>query len=77
MRVHNVTQNLDEDPISFKIHKPCTCTILCCNRPVIHIDYCEDNTDQYIGKIEDEYDFYNFNFNIINENGDKRFRIHA
>ncbi len=76
MNVFNVT-NLDEDPVSLKIHKPCTCVFMCCNRPVIYIDYCEDGTDVFIGKIEDEYDFCNFNFNVRDETGAKKFRVHA
>lgn len=76
MKVSNVT-TLDEDPLSIKVRKECTMTCLCLNRPVIHIEYCEDGQDMFIGKIEDEYDFCNFNFNILNESGDKRFRIYA
>ena len=31
----------------------------------------------YLGKIEDEYDFCNFNFNIFDKNGKKVFRVYA
>jgi len=41
MKVSNVT-TLDEDPLSIKVRKECTMTCLCLNRPVIHIEYCED-----------------------------------
>lgn len=63
--------------MALKIHKPYTCTCLCLNRPVIHVDYTEDGQEMYLGKIEDEYDFCNFNFNIFDKNGKKVFRVHA
>lgn len=76
MNLFNVT-NHDEDPISLKVIKEYSCTFLCFNRPKVRIIYTEDGQDMDIGKIEDEYDFCNYNFNVMNESGEKRYKIHA
>jgi hypothetical protein len=34
IKLTNIT-NLDEDKLSIKIHKPCTCTCWCFNRPFV------------------------------------------
>jgi hypothetical protein len=69
--------NLEDDPTSLRIHKPCTCTFYCCNRPVILVDYTEEGQSQYIGKIVDVFDCCNFNFNVYDKNNSKIFRIHT
>lgn len=76
IKITNKTM-LEEDPTSIKMHKPCTCTFYCFNRPVIHIDYVEDGSEQYLGKIVDVFDCCNFNFNVYNHDGEKVFRVYT
>ncbi len=76
IKIKNLS-NLDEDPTALRIHKPCTCTFLCCNRPEIFVEYSESGQDEYIGKIVDLFDCCNFNFNVYDNDNKKVFRINA
>ena len=76
IKIKNMT-NLDEDPTSLRLHKPCTCTFLCCNRPVIFVDYSEEGEEVNLGKIVDIFDCCSYNFSIYDKDGNKLFRIRA
>lgn len=68
IKIKNET-NMDDDVSCIKIHKPCTCTYWCCNRPVIHVDYVEEqNQEKYLGRIVDNFDFCNFSFSVYDAN---------
>ena len=43
IKIQNITR-FDENPICLILEKPCTCTFLCCNRPVINVYYNEEKT---------------------------------
>lgn len=76
IKIKNMT-NLEDDPTSLRIHKPCTCTYLCLNRPTIFVDYSEDGQETNIGKIVDIFNCCNYDFSIYDSNGEKMFRITA
>lgn len=68
--------NMEQDINCLKLKKPCTCTYYCLNRPVIDVEYIEEQgAEKYLGKIEDEFDFYHFTFNVYDSSGAKLFRI--
>ena len=67
---------MDDDISCLKLHKPCTCTFWCFNRPVIHVDYIEEkNQEKYLGKIVDNFDWCNFSFSIYDNNEQEIMKI--
>ena len=50
IKIKNET-NMDKDITCVRIHKDCTCTCLCFNRPVFYVDYVEEQSEQFLGQI--------------------------
>lgn len=69
---------LDQDLVSVRIHKECTCTCYCLNRPKFKVEYTEhQGQEQYLGSIQDDFDCCNFNFSVFGPNNEKLYRIYT
>ncbi len=76
MKIKNLS-DLDDDPSCIKIHKPCTCTCLCLNRPEVLIEYTEEENQEFLGKIIDVWACCNADYDVYNSAGDKVFQVKA
>lgn len=50
LKIKNET-NMDKDITSVRVHKECTCTCLCFNRPTFYVDYVEEQQEEFLGSI--------------------------
>lgn len=68
---------MDDDVKCLRLHKPCTCTYWCCNRPVIQVEYIENENEgaKYLGKVVDNFDFCNFSFSVYDAQDKKIMHI--
>lgn len=77
MKIENLADNEDLTEDCLMIEKPCTCTMLCCNRPYINVSYVEKGNSEFIGKIYFPYNCCDYFFEIYDKNNTKRFTISA
>lgn len=71
------TNSLGKDITSVKIHKDCTCTCLCCNRPTFYVDYTEEGQDEFLGSIQDDWNCCDYNFTVYGPKKEKLYRIYT
>lgn len=77
MKIENLADNEEQTEDCLILEKPCTCTMLCCNRPHINITYVEKNANQYLGKICFPYNCCDFFFEIFDKSNIKKYVITA
>ena len=65
----------NHDEMCLEFERPCTCTFLCFDRPVLKVYHTEGGQKRYIGKVVDNCDCLNFTFDVRDANNDLVFYV--
>lgn len=74
MKVYN-KQKVEDTEQCLRCSKPCQCEFMCCCRQEMKVYYMEKDQEKDLGKVRDPWDCMNYNFEVIDDAGNKDYNI--